>query len=280
MKIKMDKNLLESLLSLATVIEARDAYTGGHTWRVSQYARLLATKLGLSAGEVFAALVGGLVHDIGKVGVPDAILNKKGKLDDNEYTRMKKHPEVGEQILANHPLRPLVYASVVEHHEREDNRGYPKANSDHRLSIIGRITSIADAFDAMTSTRSYRKGMAPAKAYAIINENLGSQFDRKAGEIFLQMGAAGELDHILGHCADETLMVSCPGCGPIIAPETHLHDGEHLVCPCCTGNFTAHEKGESFELEWEGTSTNLYVPIPDKQTVTGVLKQAPAKVSL
>ena len=280
MKIEIDNSLLKSLLILATVIEARDPYTGGHTWRVSQYSKLLAEKAGLNHNEAFLTQLGGLVHDLGKIGIPDSILNKKGKLDELEYTIMKKHPEIGENVIINHPLSSLVKISVTEHHERIDGNGYPNNIQNTELSTIGKIVAIADSFDAMTSTRSYRKGMPAEKAYEIINKNLNGQFDENFGNIFIETGKNGGLDHILNHSSEENLMLNCVVCGPVVAQNKNLHDGEDVSCPCCTGEFIAHTKGETFELEWKGTTTGIYVPGPDLDTVENVLVKAPKELKL
>jgi HD-GYP domain-containing protein (c-di-GMP phosphodiesterase class II) len=108
------------VLVLGAVIEARDAYTGGHTWRVAQYSRLLAEQAGLSASEIFLSGLGGFIHDIGKVGIPDQVLNKAGRLSEDEFSLLKTHPTVGKKLLDNHPLGPLVLDSITYHHERFD----------------------------------------------------------------------------------------------------------------------------------------------------------------
>ncbi|MCP4135768.1 MAG: HD-GYP domain-containing protein [bacterium] len=280
MKLQIDEPLLNSLLVLATVIEARDAYTGGHTWRVSQYARVLAHKLGLGPGEIFVAKLGGLVHDLGKVGIPDSILNKKDKLNDTEYIIMKEHPVIGENVIISHPLSPLVKAAITEHHERIDGKGYPHKTEKSNLSVIGKIISIADAFDAMTSTRPYRRGMPPEKAYSIIEEELGNQFDNETGRSFIELGRSGSLSHVLGHSSDESMMLMCPGCGPIITHSQKAKEGDNLMCPACTGEFVAHKKGETFELEFKETMTSVYVPQPDLETVEGIIREAPKEIDL
>jgi HD-GYP domain-containing protein (c-di-GMP phosphodiesterase class II) len=108
------------VLVLGAVIEARDAYTGGHTWRVAQYSRLLAEQAGLSASEIFLSGLGGFIHDIGKVGIPDQVLNKAGRLSEDEFSLLKTHPTVGKKLLDNHPLGPLVLDSITYQHERFD----------------------------------------------------------------------------------------------------------------------------------------------------------------
>ncbi|PKL15610.1 MAG: phosphohydrolase [Spirochaetae bacterium HGW-Spirochaetae-5] len=272
MKYEIKSELLESLLTLSSVIEARDAYTGGHTWRVSQYASLMAKKSGLPADEVFIMSLGGLVHDIGKISVPDAILNKKGPLDDNEYKIMKYHPQTGRTIIEKHPLAPLVFMSVTEHHERPDGNGYPAALSD--LSVFGKIISICDAFDAMTSTRSYRAGMPMEKAFAILKEGSGSQFEPFLVSNLISLGESNLLSHVLGHAGEDKLMLDCPTCGPIIAPPDDLPDGGQIECPACTGAFHAHKSRNSFELDFTGSISGIYTPKADRDCIIHFTRQA------
>jgi HD-GYP domain-containing protein (c-di-GMP phosphodiesterase class II) len=117
MKIDIDKSLLKSLLIMGSVVEARDAYTGGHLWRVAQYARLLSQKIGLSQNDTILAGIGGFLHDVGKVGVPDDILRKPGPLDDQEYEIIKTHPRIGFDLIHEHPLSVLTQDVVKHHHE-------------------------------------------------------------------------------------------------------------------------------------------------------------------
>lgn len=280
MKIKIDKELIKSVVSLATVIEARDPYTGGHTWRVSQYAVKLAEKAGLSEDEIFIVNLGGLVHDIGKIGISDAILLKPDKLTDAEYEIMKEHPKIGQELINAHPLFPILMSSVFEHHERVDGKGYPNHIEDNNLSLIGRITGIADAFDAMTSNRPYRKGMPLEKALSILESEKGKQFDAGLVALFIELANDGDLDHILGHCGDERLMMTCPECGPIIAPSKNAKEGDHLACPSCHGDYIMKRFGESFELEFTGNLINVIVPKVDTDTIDDFLTKVPKAIRI
>lgn len=265
--MKTDLPLLRSLLILASVIEARDAYTGGHIWRVSKYAAALAGKLGLDKEEVFKAELGALVHDLGKVAVSDSILNKKDRLTPEEYAVMKRHSETGRVLIASHPLAPQVIDAVFCHHERVDGKGYPRGLGGGALPLIPRIIAVADAFDAMTSTRPYRLGMSPDKAYQVIEAEMGKQFDPAFARAFLELGNKGLLANIIAHCGDARLMLACPKCGPIIAPPEGLKDGDTISCPACTGEFTMHAAGVAYELENKGTSDPLQYPKPDTDTI-------------
>ncbi|MBI4350380.1 MAG: HD domain-containing protein [Elusimicrobia bacterium] len=262
-----DLSLLRSLLTLASVIEARDPYTGGHIWRVGKYAKALAEKAGLEKDLVFRAELGGLVHDLGKVGVSDSILRKEGKLTDGEYASIKKHPEIGRSLIYAHPLAPLVMDAVFSHHERVDGKGYPGGLREEKVPLLAGLVAVADAFDAMTSTRSYHVRMDQEKAWQIIEAGRGRQFNDALAGVFLDLGRKGGLSHIIEHCGDERLMLCCPKCGPIIAPPSGTKDGDCLSCPSCTGEFLLHAGGRTFELEPTGRLNPVQYPKPDTDTI-------------
>lgn len=276
--IIIDKEMVKSITTLATVIEARDPYTGGHTWRVSQYAVALSKAAGFDHQGQFIVNLGGLVHDLGKIGIPDGILKKPDKLTDGEYLNMKQHPQIGLELVESHSIFMLLKDAVYGHHERYDGKGYPNERSNAELSPVARIMAIADAFDAMTSTRPYRKGMPLEKALSILKEEHNRQFDGKLVEQFINLGELGKLDHILGHSGDERLLLSCPGCGPIIDASPNLKDGDHLMCPSCHGAYIAHESGETFEVEWTGRMETIYVPRADLITVNNFMEHVPNQV--
>ncbi|MCI0555103.1 MAG: HD domain-containing protein [Anaerolineae bacterium] len=121
----MNNELIKSLLVMANVVEARDPYTGGHLWRVSQFAKLLSIKAGLSEVEAIQISLGGYLHDLGKVGIPDAILRKPDRLTEQEIEIIKTHPLIGGKLINAHPLSSLVCSPILEHHERLDGKGYP-----------------------------------------------------------------------------------------------------------------------------------------------------------
>ncbi|MBT0569580.1 HD-GYP domain-containing protein [Curvibacter sp. CHRR-16] len=237
------EDLLTSLLVMAWMVEARDAYTGGHLWRVSQFAQLLATRAGLPSKDVARITIGAFLHDLGKVSVPDHILGKKDRLTDEEYAVIKTHPEIGWRMLAGHPLAQLAEQSIRAHHETPNGQGYPRGLSGDEIAIDARIVGICDAFDAMTSTRPYRSGMPTSKALGIIRENLGSQFDPALGKLFIHMGEAGELNHIVGHSDAGIPLLSCLMCGPVITRPRSLSVGMHVYCPSCTGEYETQTEG-------------------------------------
>ncbi len=163
--------------SMARALALRDVETEAHARRVAMWARRLATKMGLEDGEVFWIEIGGLLHDIGKIGVPDAILKKPGSLDDQEWVLMRRHSELGAALLE--PIRRLRSARdvVLHHHESWNGRGYPAGLAGDAIPLAARIFSPIDAYDAMTSDRPYRTGMQHEKAISNIVACSGTQFD-------------------------------------------------------------------------------------------------------
>jgi len=236
-KVNYQEGLLSSLLVMAWMVEARDPYTGGHLWRVSRFSRLLASEWALPEADVARIALGGFLHDLGKVGVPDHILKKKDRLTDEEYEVIKTHPEVGWRTLAGHPLARLAEAAIRAHHEMPDGKGYPRGLSGSDIPLDARIVGICDAFDAMTSTRPYRRGMPIEKALAIIEEKLGSQFDRDFGERFIALGRDGVLNHIVSHSDEGIPLHECMMCGPTLVLRKGQAAGEHVYCRNCSGEY-------------------------------------------
>lgn len=237
------EHLLKTLFVMASMVEARDPYTGGHLWRVSQYSRILAESGGLPPTDVARIALGGFLHDLGKIAVPDAILNKPDKLTVEEYDIIKTHPDVGHRLLADHPLAELARPAVLGHHEMPNGRGYPQGLSGSQISVDASIVGVCDAFDAMTSTRPYRKGMPAEKALGIIQANLGGQFHAVWGARFIKLGAAGHLDNILGHSESGIPLQHCPMCGPTIVVSRHHRTGDHVYCRHCGGEAEVKREG-------------------------------------
>ncbi|MCD6363676.1 MAG: GAF domain-containing protein [Synergistetes bacterium] len=174
-------------LALAKTIEMKDPYTHGHCERVMKWALLLADKVGLSPKDKKNLRYAAVLHDIGKIGVPGRILNKPGKLTDEEYDMVKKHPILGEEILRPISLFKEVAKWVRWHHERWDGKGYPDGLKGEEIPIGVRILSLADSFDAMVSDRPYRSALSLEKAMREIRENRGKQFDPVLADIFLEI---------------------------------------------------------------------------------------------
>jgi hypothetical protein len=248
LQIPDSKPLLQSLLSLAWVVEARDPYTGGHLWRVAQFSMILARHIGCIRLDVAKIGLGGFLHDLGKIGVPDRILNKPDKLTDEEYAVIRTHPRIGADLLASHPLNDLIRNAVFMHHETPDGKGYPSGLKSADIPLDARIVGLTDAFDAMTSTRPYRKGMPVAKALEIIGANLGTQFDKELGEAFIAIAKEGAMDAIVGHSEPQIPLQVCGMCGPTILVTRAHKEGDILFCRCCGGGAKLHRDGKSLSI--------------------------------
>ncbi len=172
--------------SLRLAVDAKDSYTKNHSDRVSYYAVLLAKALNLSEEEVEIIKDGGLFHDIGKIGIPDSILQKTARLTDEEYSDIKNHPSIGEHILLPAKIFNNIIPMVKYHHERYDGKGYPCSFSGTNIPLCARIVCIADSFDAMTSDRSYRPRFTLYKALDELQRCKGTQFDPELVDLFVQ----------------------------------------------------------------------------------------------
>jgi HD-GYP domain-containing protein (c-di-GMP phosphodiesterase class II) len=273
--MNIDKPLLKSLLIMADIIEARDPYTGGHVWRVSQFAKLLATKVGLPEDEIIKISIAAYLHDLGKIGIPDQILQKAEALTDAEYAIVKTHPSIGSKLLGGHPLAEMVTSAANDHHERLDGKGYPNGLRDGQISLIARIVSVADAFDAMTSTRPYRKGMNIEIALSILEKESGTQFDSELVAHMCELGSSGDLAHIVGHTADGLPVITCPHCGPVIAIPRNTKDGHVIYCRACHSQLKLHQSGDTFVAEMTGMTDDPHnlEPHANEDAVDDVLAQ-------
>lgn len=173
--------------SLAAAIDAKDTYTNGHSVRVAEYSREIARRAGYDSASQRRIYITGILHDVGKIGIPDAIINKKGRLDDEEYAIMKTHPQKGADILSNIKDMPELSVGARWHHERYDGKGYPEGLSREDIPWEARIIAVADAYDAMTSHRSYRDILPQEVVRGEIVKGRGTQFDPAFADIMLQM---------------------------------------------------------------------------------------------
>ncbi len=176
---------VEVMEALAHTIDAKDEYTRGHSVRVAKYSRMLAEKLGLSHDECENVYYMALLHDIGKIGVPNEIINSTSKLTNEEYSIIKTHPGVGYSILAEIKSRPDLSIGARWHHERFDGKGYPDGKKGEEIPYLARIIAVADSYDAMTSNRSYRRYMPQDKVRSEIENNAGTQFDPDVAKCML-----------------------------------------------------------------------------------------------
>lgn len=180
-----------TLLALVSALDAREHETSDHSQRVVKYTTAIAVKMGISGDELDEIGRGALLHDIGKIGVPDAVLLKPGKLTPDEWTEMRKHPDIGFRMIKSIPFLTTPAEIVLSHQERFDGNGYPRKLHRNEIHIGARIFSVADTLDAMTSDRPYRKGTTFANAIAEIQRCSGSQFDPEVVRAFLAIGEAG-----------------------------------------------------------------------------------------
>lgn len=207
------------LHSLTSAVDAKDAYTCGHSERVALLSRYLAQRAGLTDHDVQRIYMAGLLHDVGKIGVPEAVLQKTGKLTDEEFAQMKRHPEIGARILRDVKQIADIIPGVLHHHERYDGRGYPARLAGEDIPLMGRIICLADCFDAMTSNRTYRKALPIESALDEIRRNAGTQFDPRLAEVFLSMGV-DRLRAILSEYQAKSLPQTPAGGPPEVA---HAH---------------------------------------------------------
>lgn len=181
---------LGTLEALTAAIDAKDRYTCGHSQRVALLAAMLAKAMGQTAEQAERARIAGLVHDVGKIGVPESVLTKPGRLSDTEFGQIKLHPEIGHRILKDIPMLADVLPGVLHHHEHYSGKGYPHGLAGEDIPLIARMLTLADTFDAMSSTRSYRAAMPREKVLAEILRCAGTQFDPELAKIFVTLDFA------------------------------------------------------------------------------------------
>ena len=184
---KLEKAYLDSIQTLRYTVEAKDPYTRGHSDRVSEFSVLIGEKLNMSEEDLKTLRVGGLFHDIGKIGIPDSILLKESKLTDDEYSQIKNHPSIGAHILCNAEVFKDIIPIVKHHHERYDGNGYPSKLKGEEIPFMARVAAVADTFDAMTSKRTYRNALDIEVVKSEIERCSGTQFDPQIAKVFLDI---------------------------------------------------------------------------------------------
>jgi diguanylate cyclase (GGDEF)-like protein len=193
---------LSTVYALASAVDAKDHYTYGHSQKVRVYAVTLAETIGLPAEAVSRIGTAAVLHDIGKIGIPDKILNKEGGLDGEEWEAVKTHPRIGANIAGNVPSLAPCRNGILYHHERWDGTGYPEGLKGDSIPIDARILAIADAFAAMTSTRAYRRAMLDEEAIKEIEKEKNRQFDAQLVEVFVKIvktAMPGKKDSVAEH---------------------------------------------------------------------------------
>jgi putative nucleotidyltransferase with HDIG domain len=177
--------------AMVTAVDNKDRYTRHHSEDVTEYALWIAEELGYSEGTQRVIRIGGLLHDVGKIGVPEDILRKPGKLSDEEYETMKRHTQLGTLIVGGVAGMESIIDIVRSHHERWDGKGYPDGLAGEDIPLLGRLLAVADAFSAMTTDRPYRRGLPWEVALSEIRKNIGTQFDPEMAKAFLATAAKG-----------------------------------------------------------------------------------------
>jgi len=179
------ENMLSTLKSMAKILDARDPHTSQHSTRVTNFSLAIADVLELPQDEKDVLYIAASLHDIGKVGIPDSILLKPDKLTDEEFTTIKRHPDIGADILKQLPPMARETEIIRFHHEHYDGKGYPLGIGGREIPLLSRIITLADSYDAMTSDRPYRKGLAINKAIEEIRRCTGTQFDPELATLFI-----------------------------------------------------------------------------------------------
>lgn len=199
---QVQRSIYQSLLGLANALEAKDPYTRGHSERVGAASRSLALALGLPAPDAELIAQAGLLHDIGKIGVPEVVLRKHGALDEDEWVLMRKHPLIGAQIVAPFEFFAGGTLTIRHHHERCDGTGYPDGLAGDAIPLGARIVAVADVFDALTSDRPYRAALPRAAALDELARQAGRTLDAPAVTAFLEL--ARELSTATSHVGART----------------------------------------------------------------------------
>ena len=192
---EVERLFLDVMKAIASIIDAKDGYTHQHSERVAAFGVRLARQLGFDADSRAIVELSGLLHDVGKIGVPDAILNKPGKLTDSEFNEMRRHPLHGARILSNIQSEKVIslLPGVKHHHERWDGKGYPEGLKGEEIPLLGRVLGVADFLDALTSDRSYRKGLPLEEALQMVKDLEGQAFDPVVVKAAVELHEKGEL---------------------------------------------------------------------------------------
>ena len=178
---------LNAIMAIANTIEAKDRYTRGHSNRVARFCVEIATRMGMEEEKIKTLNFMALLHDIGKIGVPDEILNKPMPLDDDDFAIVKQHPTIGSDILKDITSIPDVHLGALYHHERYDGTGYPMGLKGQEIPIEARMIAIADSYDAMSSNRAYREALSKEEVIEELTNGKGTQFDPEILDVFLEM---------------------------------------------------------------------------------------------
>lgn len=224
----------DTLTTIANAVELRDHYTIGHTWRVTNFAIEVAKVLGWSEEKIEEVYMGGVLHDVGKIAVDDAILRKPGQLNDEEFEKMKIHPLRGADLLRDIALFQPIIPYCLYHHERYDGKGYPYGLKGKEIPPEGRLIAVADTLDAMTSNRPYRKGLDPEVAIERLISAKGTQLDPEMVDALIDAYNAGKIHSLLqDYHKRDSRSLACPFCSTHIRIVEDIAPGSEYICPVC-----------------------------------------------
>jgi HD-GYP domain-containing protein (c-di-GMP phosphodiesterase class II) len=184
---ELSQSYLDTVNIVIKAVEARDSFMRGHTERVTDLSKAIGVRMKLSEEQLFNLEIGSLLHDVGQIGVPEAILQKPGPLEEEEFDRVKQHAEDGKSLVEPIPYLEEAIPTILYHHERFDGSGYPEKLKGEQIPLFGRIIAVADVFDALTNDRPYRDRLPVDKAVQVIKDGRGSKFDPVVVDVFLQL---------------------------------------------------------------------------------------------
>lgn len=267
---KLEMAYHDTLIALANAIEMRDHYTVGHTWRVTNFMLAIAREMAWDEGKLKECEMGGVLHDVGKIAVDDAILRKPNQLTDEEYAKMKVHPERGALLMRDvEHLTPLIPYALY-HHERYDGKGYPFGLAGGDIPIEGRLVAVADTFDAMTSNRPYRKGKDPEFAIQEIQKCVGGQFDPECVAALVKSYQDGKIARIMQDYLKGEKSVACPFCSTHIPLPEAAQVGAVFPCNVCHRSVRLEMRNEAYYgMLVSETDINPSTPVPGRTTRAG-----------
>lgn len=256
---QLEQAYRDTLVVLASAIEMRDHYTVGHTWRVTNFAVAMGRALGWSEEELKRCEMGGVLHDVGKIAVEDAILRKPERLTEEEYAKMRVHPERGARMMQDCKVLVPLIPYALYHHERYDGKGYPYGLKGEEIPIEGRLLAVADTFDAMTSNRPYRKGLPAEVAVAELEKGKGTQFDPACVDALVRCYREGKIDSILQEYSKGEKSIACPFCSTFVPIPDGVDVGGRFECTVCHRTIALQRSNEVYygevvsAVEWPRT---------------------------
>ncbi|MCP4644382.1 MAG: HD domain-containing protein [bacterium] len=275
---RIEQGYQDTLTVLANSIEMRDHYTVGHTWRVTNFALAIARELGWPEEKLEECEMGGVLHDVGKIAVDDAILRKPSGLTDEEYAKMKIHPERGARLMQDVTVLVPLIPYALYHHERYDGKGYPFGLTGDEIPVEGRLVAVADTFDAMTSNRPYRKGLDPEFAISEMTKAKGTQLDHEIVDALVRCYKDGKIDAILQEYHKGAKSIVCPFCSTHIPIPEQADAGSEMLCTVCHRRVLLRVQNEAYYGELVAATAPIsgILHKPDSDESDGDESDAPA----